>query len=77
MAKDDITGKRAISGHNVSFSMRRTKRAFRPNLQKKTFVVNGKKVQLTVAASTVRTLRKKGVLVNGSDLKDEASAKAK
>jgi large subunit ribosomal protein L28 len=68
MAKDDITGKRAISGNNVSFSMRRTKRTFKPNLQKKTFVVNGKKVQLTVAASTVRTLKKKGLLVNNSEI---------
>ena len=61
MARDEITGKRAISGNNVSFSMRRTKRSFKPNLQKKTFVVNGKKVHLTVAASTIRTLKKKGV----------------
>jgi large subunit ribosomal protein L28 len=62
MAKDDITGKHAISGNNVSFSMRHTKRKFRPNLQKRTLVVNGKKVRLTVAASTIRTLRKKGLL---------------
>ncbi|MDR1970213.1 MAG: 50S ribosomal protein L28 [Candidatus Nomurabacteria bacterium] len=77
MAKDDITGKRAISGHNVSFSMRRTKRMFKPNLQKKTIVVNGKKVRLTVASSTIRTLRKKGLLTNGSDIKVETTVKAK
>jgi large subunit ribosomal protein L28 len=77
MAKDDITGKRTISGNNVSFSMRRTKRTFKPNLQKKTFVVNGKKVRLTVAASTIRTLRKKGFLVNGSIAKDAPATKTK
>jgi len=76
MAKDDITGKHAISGNNVSFSMRHTKRTFKPNLQKKTLLVNGKKVRLTVAASTVRTLRKKGLLVNGSDLKVETKKAA-
>ncbi|MCL2174108.1 50S ribosomal protein L28 [Candidatus Saccharibacteria bacterium] len=73
MAKDDITGKHAVSGNNVSFSMRHTKRTFKPNLQKKTLMVNGKKVRLTVASSTIRTLRKKGLLVNDSDLKPEAS----
>jgi large subunit ribosomal protein L28 len=73
MAKDQITGKHAISGNNVSFSMRHTKRTFKPNLQKKTIVVNGKKVRLTVASSTIRTLRKKGFLVNGSDLKAETA----
>ena len=75
MARDEITGKRAISGNNVSFSMRRTKRTFKPNLQKKTLIVNGKKVRLTVATSTIRTLKKKGLLANGSELKAEASKK--
>jgi len=69
MAKDDITGKRAISGNNVSFSMRHTKRTFKPNLQKKTLVVNGKKVRLTVAASTIRALKKKGVTLSESTRK--------
>ena len=69
MAKDDITGKRAISGNNVSFSMRHTKRTFKPNLQKKTLVVNGKKVRLTVAASTIRTLKKKGLTLSESTRK--------
>jgi large subunit ribosomal protein L28 len=79
MAKDDITGKHAISGNNVSFSMRHTKRTFKPNLQKKTLIVNGKKVRLTVAASTIRTLKRKGLLVQGSGTKSSTkvtSAKA-
>lgn len=56
-----ITGKGKQSGNNVSFSMRHTKRSFKPNLQKKTFVVDGKKITLIVAASTIRTLKKKGI----------------
>ena len=60
MARDQITGKGAMSGNNISLSMRHTKRKFNPNLQKKTFIVDGKKVRLTVAASTIRTLKKKG-----------------
>jgi large subunit ribosomal protein L28 len=66
MAKDQITGKGAMSGNNVSFSQRKTKRSFKPNLQKKTLVVNGKKVRLTIAASTIRTLKKKGFVVSGA-----------
>lgn len=60
MARCQITGKGAMTGNNVSFSMRHTKRTFKPNLQKKTFYVNGQKVKLLVAASTIKTLRKKG-----------------
>jgi large subunit ribosomal protein L28 len=66
MARDQITGKGAMSGNNISFSQRKTKRVFKPNLQKKTLIVNGKKVRLTIAASTIRTLKKKGFVVNGA-----------
>lgn len=62
-SRDEITGKGKMFGHNViPNSQRKTNRAFKPNLQKKTFEIEGKKVRLTVAASTIRTLRKKGVL---------------
>jgi large subunit ribosomal protein L28 len=60
-SKDEITGKGKQHGHNVSDSLQRTKRVFKPNLQKKTFIINGKKVHLSVAASTIRTLKKKGI----------------
>ena len=58
----ELTGKRAQHGHNVSFSLRRTKRQFKPNLQKKTFVVDGQKVTMTLSTHAIRTLRKKGIL---------------
>ena len=60
-----ITGKGKQFGNNVSFSMRHTKRVFKPNLQKKTFVVDGQKVTLMVATSTIRTLKKKGFAMVG------------
>jgi len=61
MARDEITGKGKMFGHNViPNSQRKTNRAFKPNLQKKTFIINGRKVRLTVATSTLRTLKKKG-----------------
>ena len=34
----DLTGKKALSGNNVSHSNRKTKRRFYPNLQKKRFL---------------------------------------
>jgi len=58
-----VTGKGKMFGHNkISKSERKTNRAFSPNLQKITTVVDGKKVRLTVAASTIRTLKKKGLI---------------
>ena len=65
-ARCELTGKGKQFGNNVSFSLRRTKRVFKPNLQKKTFVVNGKKVTLTVATSTIRTLKKKGFAIQSA-----------
>lgn len=61
-AQCELTGKGKQFGHNVSFSLRRTKRVFKPNLQKKTLVVDGKKVTLTVSTQALRTLKKKGIL---------------
>lgn len=56
--KCDITGKGKQFGNNVSHSMRHTKRDWKPNLQTKTLVINGQKVRLKLAASTIRTLNK-------------------
>jgi len=61
-ARCELTGKGKQFGHNVSFSLRRTKRVFRPNLQKKTFVVDGQKVTMVLSTQAIRTLRKKGIL---------------
>ncbi len=38
--------------------MRATNRAWKPNLQTKTLVIDGQKVRLKLAASTIRTLKK-------------------
>ena len=62
--KCDLTGKKYQSGNNVSHAKNRTKRSFLPNLQNISFVseILGKKIQLKVAASTIRTVEKKGGL---------------
>ena len=58
----ELTGKGKQFGHNVSFSLRRTKRVFKPNLQIKTFVVDGQKVTMPLSTHAIRTLKKKGII---------------
>jgi large subunit ribosomal protein L28 len=58
----ELTGKGKQFGNNVSFSLRRTKRVFKPNLQKKTFIVDGQKVTMTLSTQAIRTLKKKGII---------------
>jgi large subunit ribosomal protein L28 len=58
----DLTGKGKQFGNNVSFSQRHTKKVWEPNLQKKTLVVDGKKVTLKISTQALRTLKKKGLL---------------
>jgi len=62
MAVCEISGKGKMYGHNVSFSQRKTRKVFKPNIQKRTLVVDGKKVRVNIATSTLRTLKKKGLL---------------
>lgn len=55
-----VTGKKASSGNNVSHSVRRTKRRFQPNLQKKRVKdpVTGKVTKMLISTSALRTLMK-------------------
>ena len=62
MQKCEITGKGKQFGSNVSFSQRHTKKVWKPNLQKKTFIVDGKKVTMKISTQAIRTLKKKGVM---------------
>lgn len=68
MQKCEITGKGKQFGHNVSFSQRHTQKIWKPNLQTKTLVIDGKKMKMKVSTQAIRTLKKNGVI---------ASAKAK
>lgn len=62
MQKCELTGKGKQYGSNVSFSQRHTKKVWKPNLQKKTVVIDGKKIQLKISTQAIRTLKKKGLL---------------
>ena len=59
----EITGKKVISGNNVSHSNIKTKRKFYPNLQTKRFYIpeEDKWVTLKVSAAGIRTINKKGI----------------
>lgn len=65
-ARCELTGKGSQTGNKVSFSLQRTKRRFKPNLQKKTFVVDGQKVTMILSTQAIRTLKKKGILAKAS-----------
>jgi large subunit ribosomal protein L28 len=73
MQKCDITGKGKQYGSNVSFSQRHTNKVWKPNLQTKTLVVDGKKVRMKVSTAAIRTLKKKGLLVSGSNSKEKTA----
>ena len=59
----EISGKRPITGNNVSHAMNKSRRRFLPNLQKKRFYIpeEDKWVTLKVSASVIRTINKKGI----------------
>jgi len=53
MQRLDIDTKRKQHGHNVSHSKRRTKRVWKPNLQIKTVMVDGKKIKVKLSTTAI------------------------
>ena len=58
-----LTGKRPITGNNVSHSNAKTKRRFLPNIQKKRFYIpeTDKWVTLKVSAKAIKSINKLGI----------------
>ena len=58
-----LTGKRPITGNNVSHSNAKTKRRFLPNIQKKRFFIpeTDNWVTLKVSAKAIKIINKLGV----------------
>lgn len=69
MQKCMINGKGKQFGSNVSFSQRHTKKVWKPNLQNKTIIVDGKKVSLKLSTQAIRTLKKKGLIQSATAVK--------
>ncbi len=64
-----VTGKKPLVGHHVSFSKIKTKRRFLPNLQKKRYYFEEEDRWITLKLTTkaMRTINKKGL---GAVIKD-------
>ena len=56
MAKCEVCDKGPQFGHNVSHSMRHTKRQFKPNIQKKTIHVGGRKRRIHICMKCLKNL---------------------
>ncbi|KQC34167.1 50S ribosomal protein L28 [Nonlabens sp. YIK11] len=59
----ELTGKKAMSGNNVSHAMNKTKRKFNVNLFKKRFYLptEDKWITLRVSAKAIKNINKKGI----------------
>ena len=75
MAICEITGKGKMYGHNVSFSQRHTRKVFKPNVSKRTLIINGQKVKCNVSTSALRTLKKKGLIESPKARADKKTTK--
>ena len=77
--KCKLTGKGPMSGHNVSFSQKKTKRRFLPNLQTKRIYVPelDRSVRIKMTVRAMRTVDKIGLMPylkkQGLALKDVTS----
>jgi len=59
----ELTGKKAMTGNNVSHAMNKTKRKFNANLVKKRFYIpeEDKWITLKVSTSALKNINKKGI----------------
>lgn len=69
-----VTGKRPMTGNNVSHANNKTKRRFNPNLQAHRFWLEseGRYVRLCVSAKGMRTIDKHGIEKVLADIKQRA-----
>ncbi len=70
-----VTGKRPMSGNNVSHAKNKTKRRFLPNLQKRRIWVPSQEryITLKVSANGLRTIDKLGIEAVLEKLKNKES----
>ncbi len=59
----EVTGKKPMSGHNVSHANNKTKRRFLPNLQRRKFWVESENrwISLRLSNAALRTIDKNGI----------------
>ncbi len=54
----DICGKGKQYGHNVPFSMKKTNKVWKPNLQRQRLIVGSSRIQVKICTACIRTLAK-------------------
>ncbi|MDZ7854497.1 MAG: 50S ribosomal protein L28 [Pseudomonadota bacterium] len=71
-----VTGKRPVTGNNVSHSQRKTRRRFVPNLHSHRFWVESEKrfVKLRVSSKGMRVIDKKGIEAVLGDIRKRGEA---
>lgn len=55
MAKCEICGKSTVFGHNVSHSVRRTNRSFKPNIRRVRVVKDGTTRKMNICSRCLRS----------------------
>lgn len=73
----ELTGKKAMVGNNVSFSINKTKRRFEVNLSKKRFYIPEEDRWITLKVSTraLKTINKKGIAAVLKEAKEKGLLK--
>lgn len=71
-----VTGRKPVVGHKVSFSNKKAKRRFLPNLQTKRFYVaeEDRWVTLKLTADAIRTINKNGLMTVLKELRERGVA---
>lgn len=66
-----VTGKKPMSGHNVSHANNRTKRRFFPNLHRKRYFLTGEDrwISLSVSVHGMKIIDKKGLVRVVADMR--------
>ena len=70
-----VTGKKPLSGNNVSHAKNRNKRTFEPNLHKHRFWIESEKryISLNVSAKGMRIIDKKGIEQDLSEIRSRGN----
>jgi len=68
-----VTGRKPVTGHKISFSNKKAKRRFLPNLQTKRFFLaeEDRWVTLKLTADSIRTINKRGLLNVVKELREQ------
>ncbi|PQJ11445.1 50S ribosomal protein L28 [Flavipsychrobacter stenotrophus] len=68
-----VTGRKPVVGHKVSFSNKKAKRRFFPNLQTKRFFIaeEDRWITLKLTTDAIRTINKNGLNVVLSELREK------